>query len=45
MTNKYLYMQIGKNIQVWTKRISPGGKSIAFTFLNTAEGGSATKVM
>ncbi|XP_060556601.1 alpha-N-acetylgalactosaminidase-like isoform X2 [Ruditapes philippinarum] len=35
---------IGKNIQVWTKQISPKGKSFAFTFLNTDEGGSPTKI-
>ncbi|XP_045203210.2 alpha-N-acetylgalactosaminidase-like isoform X2 [Mercenaria mercenaria] len=35
---------IGKNIEVWTKPISPKGKSIAFAFLNTEEGGGPTEV-
>lgn len=36
--------QIGKFIDVWTRPISPRGKSLAFAFLNLGTGGSPSMV-
>lgn len=37
--------KIGNSIEVWTRPISPAGKSIAFAFLNTDGEGGPVKVM